>query len=108
MFVNRLLGRIHHHSSQNEDALSALIQDGAGLAFRRPIETTALTGHAGTRSYLSSYPTYQELTAPFLADAILPGLTWVWLITVVLLLPIIVVEAQYARRPGSLLQLLRR
>jgi hypothetical protein len=108
MFVNRLPGRIHHHSSQNEDALSVVIQDDAGLAFRRPIETTALTGHADTRGYLSSYPTYQESTAPFLADAILPGLTLVWPIAVVLLLPIIVVEAQYARRPRSLLQLLRR
>lgn len=35
MFVNRFLGRIHHHSSQGENALSAPIQDGAGLAFRQ-------------------------------------------------------------------------
>ena len=32
-----------------------------------------------------------------LADAILPSLIWIWPITVVLLLPIIVVDAQYAR-----------
>jgi hypothetical protein len=33
-----------------------------------------------------------------LADAILPSLIWIWPITVVLLLPVILVEAQYARR----------
>lgn len=56
MFVNRLLGRIHHRSSQGENALSALIQDGAGLAFRRPRTPpvrkarliNALTGKVGT------------------------------------------------------------
>ncbi len=35
---------------------------------------------------------------PLLADAILPSLIWVWPITVVLLLPVILIEAQYARR----------
>jgi hypothetical protein len=38
-----------------------------------------------------------------LADAILPSLIWIWPITVVLLLPIIVVEAQYARRRLNLM-----
>lgn len=41
--------------------------------------------------------------SPLLADAILPSLIWIWPITVVLLLPIIVVEAQYARRRLNLM-----
>jgi hypothetical protein len=41
--------------------------------------------------------------SPLLADAILPSLIWVWPITVVLLLPIILVEAQYARKPLNLM-----
>jgi len=39
---------------------------------------------------------------PLLADAILPSLIWVWPIAVVLLLPIIAIEAQYARKPLDL------
>ena len=35
---------------------------------------------------------------PLLADAILPSLIRIWPVTVVLLLPVILVEAQYARR----------
>ncbi len=42
--------------------------------------------------------------SPLLADAILPSLIWIWPITVVLLLPIIVVEAQYARRCLNLMR----
>lgn len=35
---------------------------------------------------------------PFLADAILPSLVLIWPIAIVLLLPIVAVEAQYARK----------
>jgi len=41
--------------------------------------------------------------SPLLADAILPSLIWIWPVTVVLLLPIIAVEAQYARRRLNLM-----
>jgi hypothetical protein len=38
-----------------------------------------------------------------LADAILPSLVWVWPVAVLLLLPIIAVEAQYARKRLNLM-----
>lgn len=50
----------------------------------------------------ASLPIYNDRVnspAPLVADAILPSLIWIWPIAVVLLLPIIAVEAQYARKP---------